>query len=132
MASIIEDINEASQWISKALKSSGYYADFSPESLNEIERFFNEHSKNGKPKKKGLLSEKLGSRMFGLGSYVGEVIRQNIGGKWCGDDNDPNVEINVELRLPDKTVCWPIQKVMKRLKNGKEDNIVAYAKSFGL
>jgi hypothetical protein len=64
MATIKEDIATASDWISRALQSSGYHADFSPQSLREIDRFFDEHSANGSPKPGGLLAESLGSRIF--------------------------------------------------------------------
>jgi hypothetical protein len=130
MATIKEDIATASDWISQALQSSGYRADFTPESLWELDRFFDEHSANGSPTPGGLLDESLGSRIFAIGSYIGEVLRRHHGGEWHGDDADPAVELQVELRLADGTVCRPTQRAMKRLKNGSEDGIAAYG--FGL
>lgn len=130
MSSILEDINAASLWISKALASSGYAVDFSPASLWQIERFFQEHSENGGAKPGGLLSDQLGVRLFSIGAYVGEVIRQSRGGQWVGDDNDPAVELNVELHLSDGTVCWPMQRIVNRVSNGEEDSIIAYAQGF--
>lgn len=124
---IAADIRKSADWIAEALGSSGYKADFTLESLKEIDRFFDEHSRNGQPVPGGLLSQDLGQRIFAIGSYVGEVIRRGYGGEWKGDDDDPKVEMNVELRLPDGTVCWPIQRVMKRYKNGSEDGIHVYA-----
>jgi hypothetical protein len=132
MATIREDIARASDWIAEALASSGYRADFSPSSLSEVDRFFEEHSINGTPRAGGLLSDGLGSRLFALGCYVGEVVRRSKGGEWYGDDSDPEVELNAELRLADGFVCWPIQRVMKRLKNGGEDGIAAYGVGFGI
>ena len=132
MATIKEDIATASDWIARALQSSGYRADFTPESLWEIDRFFDEHSANGAPKPGGLLFESVGSRLFALGSYIGEVLRRHRDGDWHGDDSDPHVEINVELRLPGGTVCWPVQRAMKRLKNGPEDGIAAYGLALGV
>jgi hypothetical protein len=41
---IVSDAEMAAQWISTALKTSGYKADFSLQSLQEIERFFVEHT----------------------------------------------------------------------------------------
>ena len=131
MAGIVSDVQTAAEWISKALSSSGYVADFSPASLWEIDRFFDEHARNGKAVPGGLLSENLGSRLFAIGSYVGEVIRRSEGGEWRGDDTDPAAEINVELVVGD-SVCWPTQRAMKRFANGPEDGIAAYGASFGL
>jgi hypothetical protein len=43
-----------------------------------------------------------------------------------GDDNDPQGEINIAIRLRDGTILWPVQRVMKRFKNGVEDSIWVY------
>src|SRR5271163_3664047 len=118
MGKIVEDVTTAAECIAMALSSSGYRADFSPSGLWELDRFFDEHSRGGEPIPGGLLSENLGSRIFGVGSYLGEVIRRHAGGEWHGDDSDPEAEFAVELRLKDGTKCWPIQRAMKRLKNG--------------
>jgi hypothetical protein len=64
--------------------------------------------------------------MFALGAYVGEVVRREAGGQWEGDDNDPEAEMNLAVQLNDGTIFWPIQRVMKRLKNGAEGGIYAY------
>lgn len=132
MATIKEDISKSADWISRALVSSGYRADFTPQSLWEVDRFFDEHSQNGTAKPGGLLSEQLGSRLFAVGSYVGEVVRRKVGGEWVGDDSDPEVEVNVELRLPDGTRCWPVQRAIKRFKNGPDDGIAGWGCGAGL
>jgi hypothetical protein len=132
MASLVEDAGAAAEWIATALSSSGYQADFSPPSLWEVDRFFDEHTKRGKPRRGGLLAENLGQRIFGLGCYTGEVIRRNLGGKWQADDADPQGEINIELHLPDGAIVWPVQRAMKRLANGPEDAIAAYGAALGL
>jgi hypothetical protein len=63
---------------------------------------------------------------------VGEVIRRNRGGVWRADDEDPEGEINVALELPDGSVIWPVQRVMKRCVNGAEDGIAVYGLVLGL
>ena len=99
MGKIVDDIDAAANWIATALSSSGYKADFSPASLWEIDRFFDEQSQNGQAVQGRLLSESLGDRIFSVGIYIGEVIRREKGGSWIGDDSDLQVEINVELLL---------------------------------
>ena len=54
-----EDIHLASDWVVKALNSSGYKADYSLESMKEIDRFFDEQSG-----KTGLLSKNRGTIQF--------------------------------------------------------------------
>jgi hypothetical protein len=126
MGTVVEDAQVAASWIAKALESSGYRADFSPGSLWELDRFFEENSRDGKPLPGGLLAESLGSRLFALGAYVGEVVIRAKGGAWRGNDADPQAEINIEVVLPGDGICWPVQRVMKRLRNGPEDGIAAY------
>jgi hypothetical protein len=79
-----------------------------------------------------LLAEDWGRKIFGLGAYLGEVIRRTTGGTWVGDDDDPDAEISVALHLPDGTICWPTQRVMKRFRNGPDENVVFYAATLGV
>ena len=67
--------------------------------------------------------------MFSLGAYVGETLINNYGGKWSYDENDPTDEFKVQVILSDGAIIWPMQRVMKRLKNGKEDSIYGYGVS---
>ncbi len=132
MGNLKQDINEAADQIARALRKSNYRANFSPQSLWDVDLFFDDHSDSGAPRPKGLLAEQLGQRLFALGGYVGETIRRNLGGEWQVNDADPQGEINISLKLPDGTVIWPVQRVMKRLKNGREDGIAAYGSALGL
>jgi len=132
MGTIVEDVLAQADWVANALSQTGYKADFSPVSLWEIDRFFDDNSRNGQAVPGGLLSDQLGPRLFSLGAYVGEVIRRNRGGEWIGDDKDPQAEINVQLHLPDGTTCWPVQRIMKRFKNGPLDGIAGYGAGAGL
>ena len=123
---VVSDALASAEKISRALSQSGYEADFSLESLRQIDRFFEEQVSNGQPKPGGLLSQQLGARLFAIGAYVGEVIRRQNGGEWQGDDNDPQAEINIAVRLKTGVILWPVQRVMKRFKNGAEDGIWIY------
>jgi hypothetical protein len=123
---VVSDALASAEKISRALSQSGYRADFSLESLKQVDRFFEEQMSNGQPKPSGLLSQQLGARLFAIGAYVGEVIRRQNGGEWQGDDNDPQAETNVTVRLKTGVILWPVQRVMKRFKNGAEDGIWIY------
>jgi hypothetical protein len=123
---IVDDAIALSNQISRALSSSGYKADFSLESLKEIDRFFDDQAVGGRARPDGFLSQELGARIFALGAYVGEVIRRHNGGQWQGNDDDPQAEINLSVRFKTGAIIWPVQRVMKRFKNGPEDGIWVY------
>ena len=128
MATLKEDIKSQSEWIVKAFQVDGFNLDGSMDSIVEVDKFFTKNMKNGKPKKGGRLYGKgFGTILFSIGSYVGETIIKNVkGAEWITDDNDPQGEMNVSLKLPNDVEIWPIQKVMKRFQNGSEDAIYPY------
>ena len=119
--SLLNDIGEMSEWVVKALNFSGYKADYSLESMKEIDRFFDEQNNPN-----GILNQNRGQILFALGSYVGETVIRLYGGKWITDDNDPQGEINIAVETNDGTTLWPVQRCMKRYSNGTEDSIYAY------
>lgn len=125
------DAEEGAEWIAEAMRSSGYATDFSPGSLWEVDRFFADQMKRaGKPKRRGLLAEQRGSRLFAIGGYIGEVIRRNAPGwKWVPAEDDPDDELNLSLVHEDGAVIWPVQRAIKRFAEGEENGIAAYAMS---
>ena len=127
MATLAEDIVKMSDWIVESFRSDKMVLDYSVESLKRVDDFFDKHSANGKAKPGGRLSKNLGAIFFAIGGYIGETIIKNVPGTvWRTNDEDPEGEVNAEIVLPDGTVLWPMQRVIKRFKNGAEDGIYAY------
>lgn len=118
---LIEDIHQASEWVVKALNSSGYKADYSLESMKEIDRFFDEQSSET-----GLLSKNRGMILFSLASYIGEVAIRLYGGEWITDDSNPEGELYISVKLADGTVIWPAMRCIKRYNDGREASIYDY------
>ena len=118
---LLQDIMTSKDWIAMALNSSNYAADFSINSFKEIDRFFDEQNTPD-----GILSRNRGQILFALGAYIGEVIISVCSGEWLTDDNDPQGEVNIAVRLKDGTIIFPVQRAMKRYMNGKEDSIYDY------
>jgi hypothetical protein len=118
--------------VAKALTKDGYEADFTPASLWAIDRFYDEQTRKGVPRRWGLLAKDTSLRLFSLGAYVGEVIRRDVGGAWEGNDIDPQPELNLALRLPDNSIVWPVQRAIERMRNGAEAGIVDYAAALGV
>jgi hypothetical protein len=108
--------------------------DFTPRSLWEAERFFAANTEGpGVPTKSGFLTRDLGSWLFSFGAYIGEVVREALQGEWMTNDADPAGEINVALQLPGGVVTWPLQRVIKRFRDGYEDgDLVGYGIALGL
>ena len=96
MATILEDIQNSAEWVSNALVNSGYKADFSPDSLIEIDRFFSEHVRNGNATREGLLAKflalvssrsvRMWARSSGATSVVNGRVATRFGG---GNQCDP-------------------------------------------
>jgi len=116
---------QSADWASQNLTARGYKADFSLESLREVERFFVEHSTKGKATPGGWLAERLDVRLFSLGAYIGEVIRRLCGGTWFVGDASVSAA-NFEIRFPNGGIIWPVQRAAKRFHNGPEDNVHVY------
>lgn len=132
MNALEHDLLQAAQGVANALSRFGYTADFSPASLAEIDRFFDENVSDGTPRPDGLLGQELGARLFGIGGYVGEVVRRATKGQWQCDAHDPQGEMNVSVLTGQRLECFPVQRVMKRFKYGPEDSIVAWARALGV
>lgn len=127
MATLLQDIKTQSDWIIEAFAADKQKLDYTIRSFIEIDKFFNKHSKAGIAVKGGRLTQNLGAIVFSLGSYVGQTIIKNVpGAVWQTDDNDTEGEINASVKLPDETVIFPMQRMMKRFQNGSEDAVYVY------
>jgi hypothetical protein len=81
---IVVDATEGAEWVAEAMRSSGYRTDFSPGSLWEVDRFFDEQMKRaGKPKPSGLLAEDRGACLFAIGAS-GVVTGEHLPETWRG------------------------------------------------
>ena len=60
-----------------------------------------------------------------LGSYLGETIIKNLGGKWCKD-------FSIKKIGKMKGYAHPMTRARKRLANGTDDNLVHYYKNLKL
>lgn len=121
---IVFDARQAAAWTAETLPQMGYRLDFSLASLREVDRFFEEliagrimfdHPPASTP----------GHFVFALGAYTGEVIRREGNGVWKGLWRDP-LGMRLAVHLPKGKRFWPIQRALKRYRNGLEDGIYAY------
>ena len=84
-----DELLRASNWISNFLMREGYHADYTIESLSEIDKFFKE--------KLNLVleSDKNRNFIFSISAYIGEVIRMKYHGSW---------EVSHNIDLDDETI----------------------------
>jgi len=130
MGTLKEDINEQANWIVKGFAEDKLKLDYTIGSFIEIDKFFLKNSAGGQAKPGGRLSKNLGNVLFSIGAYIGNTIIKTVPGTaWEVDDDAVDEEINVAIRLPGNAVIWPVQRVMKRFKNGPEDSIYVYGYS---
>jgi len=127
MATLLQDIKTQSDWITKAFAADKLKLDYTIHSFIEIDRFFNKHARDGKAVRRGRLATQLGPIIFSIGAYVGQAIIKNVrGAVWQTNDKDPEGEVNAAVKLPDGTIIFPMQRVLKRFKNGTEDALYVY------
>jgi len=131
LSTIVEDVRDAAVSVADIANDAGYSFDFSARSLWDVERFLDDNASGGEPKAGGLLSKDLGSRVFALGAYVGEVIREAVGGEWVSDDSADD-DSTVTLRTGAGELLWPNQQVMKRIMTGDSQSLVDYARAVGV
>jgi hypothetical protein len=127
MGTLKEDIITQSNWIIKAFAADKLKLDYSIESFIQIDKFLIKHTINGQAKPNGRLTNNLGSVLFSIASYVGETIIKNVhGANWETDDDNTDGEMTISIKMPDGVVIFPVQRMMKRFKNGIEDSIYVY------
>ncbi|WP_295160293.1 hypothetical protein [uncultured Brachyspira sp.] len=84
-----EDLSRASDWISNFFIREGYHADYTIESLFEVDKFFKE--------KLYMVLENDNNRnfIFSISAYIGEVIKNHFNGHW---------EVSHDIDLDDETI----------------------------
>lgn len=126
---IAEDIEVGSDWMVRAFKSLGLNLDYSVDSVKHVDKLLDDQFENGIPVANGLFSENMGKKLFSLGAYVGKVVIANVDGtSWSIDEDDPAQELNARIVSSGGMQMFPVQRVIKRVKNGAEDSIYIYVR----
>lgn len=123
---LLEDIAAACEWISEAAASSGYSLDYTLDGMKEIDRLIDEQ---GGPD--GILSLGGGRTVFALGAFVGQTAIKLYGGQWLTDDGDPSGCATAAVRLADGSLIIPVERCIRRCRNGAEDGIFPYMAALG-
>lgn len=90
------------------------HLDYSAASVRALEQFI---AARFDPPGSSYVGEQL---PLGVGCYVGEVIVRTLGGLWNAEGRP---EIN---QIGQVQAAFPLQKAVKRFRNGPEDSLAAY------
>lgn len=102
-----------------ARKISGVAADYSPESLHEIDELVDRLAKD-------CAVEDVAETLFCLGCYVGEVIVRRLHGRWVKREASRMKEFArwpLVVEVPDGGAWNPIGKVFKRFEFGPGESV---------
>lgn len=124
---IISDMNDMEKWFIKCMKSEGFVMDGTIKSIKQCDQFMEKYVKDGEPIKGTPIEENFGPICLAMAAYIGNVMIRYKPGKWVPNPKDPDDEIGISLVFDDTTICWPTQRVWKRVQNGSEDGLFGYA-----
>lgn len=121
-----EDMRARAEALASTASAHGYDLDYSWESLETLERMLDALFLTRSPlgRMRGKLSIKRFQQMVPVvGAYVGEVLRQRLGGEWSINDefDEPG------LLFRPGTWIFPLAKAEKRFRNGHSDEFPFFA-----
>ena len=122
---LLSELPEMEAWFKDCMRSEGYRLDGSMDSIKACDAFLDAHVQDGEPD--ADIAEQFGPICLAMAFYVGNTLLRYRSGRWEPDAQAPDDEIGLMLVFDDTTVCWPCQRVMKRVSNGPEDGLYAYA-----
>ena len=117
----------AADMVVSAREVSGVELDYSASSLRTVDSIIQDFRADG------VTSDMVGETLFGFGCYVGEVFVRNRGGRWRLTAETPMRDfagMPFVIELPDGEWCNPMDKVVKRLDNGPEDDLPYFYRLF--
>lgn len=120
-------VQHAESIVKAANKIDGVDLDFSPGSLEAVDRIVLEM------RTEGVAMEQFGETLFSFGCYVGEVFVRNNDAKWFLTEETPMkgfAAAPMVVKLGPDRHCNPIDKVFKLLENGTEDSVVYFYQVF--
>ncbi|MEI0477419.1 hypothetical protein [Brachyspira pulli] len=105
-----DELLRASNWISNFLMREGYHADYTIESLSEIDKFFKE--------KLNLVLESDNNRnfIFSISAYIGEVIRMKYHGSWEVSHNIDLYDETIGISFKNHKTIYPLNITLELIQ----------------
>ncbi len=114
-------------WVSMMSKT-GIRFDYSLAGLQILDLFVEATATQCKFDKDGQPSSAMDiERVWTLGIYLGETLREAYGGDWIQPSSPGLYSVKTAaVLLAGKIEVYPIEKIRKRMIHGKEENLVLY------
>lgn len=121
---------EAQDTVNSAREIFNAKLDFTAESIKTLDKIIEEGWKIPMGEKEAY---ELSMSILSLGSYLGETIIKNLGGKWqVNTDEENSVEKMLDAKIIDLgkiAEIYPFGRIFKRFVNVKEDSLDFYYRS---
>lgn len=95
------------EWFAMFLIKSGYHANYTIESFEEIDRFLDENINF-------ILEKNNSNYLFALASYIGETLRYTQKAKWQNEENE-KTERTIYIKLKNQSAIYPFEIATKRI-----------------
>lgn len=118
-----QDMQDSAADMAEILAGQGLPAQFDQEGVESLETFL-----AGQDPDQALANPML---VMGAGAFLGTVMQRRVGGLWTHDPTSETFAGQFVLELDNDSIVWPMERVAKRLVNGPEDALPAYAWYFG-
>lgn len=110
--------------IDHARSNFGIVLDWSDRSIANVEKILAQMSQDYVSSSPKPSDDEVSTIAKGYGGYLGEVYRRNHGGEWglmtLNGDSFP------AFKARSGSIFWPVGRVLNRIKNGAEDNVLFY------
>lgn len=124
-------MKDMADFVVTTMKAANLNLDYSLKSVKLLDDILDKEIKNGKAKNPNSGFAKIqGQIMFGMSAYLADVIIKNTKSTSIEiDENDPEWYRNFKLISVNEWQAYPGQRLVKRVLNGKEDELYAYVVS---
>lgn len=123
-----QEIKDMADFIVTSMKTARYKMDYSIKSVKYLDDVLDKEIKSGKAVNPDSTFEKMKEKiLFGMSAYLTEVIIKNTKSTSLQIDvNDPEWRVNFKLISENEWTAQPGMRVIKRVRNGREDELYAY------
>ena len=124
----LRELKNACEYLVQQYASINISLNYTPESVKELDRLFNDEFKDGEPiNPDSAFAKRQGIIMTGVAAYLAEVFLKNsVNSKMEIDTGDKSWYVNFQVISANGWSVEPGQRVIKRKLEGEESNFYDY------